>query len=1157
MLSKGDKKMSISDHHFKKVNAECSTKGWIPCTCVNSDDATTWAQRFVMPVFGAVLSRIFSADLLEPMCAILNLVTLKKLELPHQLLELFIKHDEIRGFDDGMNELKDQFFGLSDDKDLLETGSRMLKNRSNMMQGILHFTSSLLHAGYMLSWRKYTILCHKEIMKRTFPMLENNFKLIITTKVSSDDSSSLITMIYDENYTDRKFGGVLTLCSEVKTKMYNLFCAEHSEQKSTKTCLSNIEEFNSIWHYKNTILLPVIKFISAAIKTKIVSCFDQRYHIFSNLRSQLFEMSGNAMLTHMISICQATAHYRTLGMSTSIHWRKFMQKVIEKPHPAFGFYLYEHPMTAGLLGHNFSIFCACSSSLFRRIHLSFKQGGKVEFAQSGNMTIKTYLSFGQNVKHKQLLSELGVNKLSLKKSIDDDPCSFFNRPNSHEVAILNMKLTACGSEVAESLSQQTDSQLHSTAAYVLQDNVVMISKGYLSEESDFRSLVTHLDSVVLSEDEDVDWMFPFCSYYKTVLKLLKDYSKCNLGGKITRRSVFCKLPLYQSFLTRNCTLMDVCRKKWFNILDVRGSKTEHDIVFEHFREKFPWLSDTYELTIEKMPLHDAASLRNFINSQSVQHRTVNVFCPAERSSSVIETLNQIISNTQWKSHKLYSKKTPIVESDVQLMMKDVAVMLWRLSKAPETFGQDVIRERAHSLLSELPDPMEKFDMTKTLLKMNRTELGLCILVHFVNTVVNKNNKEESADENKSGTMSLSRRKKREEEVPSSKSTFQERVLNYVRHYKIGTVGSFHKEQIFNPDTKKWTGLGIYRAEFGGKKAEVTINDDRVISVSCESYSDLRTVSDPLLSYMKQQGWIGESFKVEIKKDGSKVSMSTDAKYWNLKKKRWAVRWSPDVVEVQLSNLLWEVDVITDDLELIISKTGVFKLVTVNTSKSFISIAMNVKDMANTGIEYKYECKDALDAWIYGRTASLDDLLKWFPDDKHKTWCQETLLKRLIIKGVDISAEEQRIFDQRYTKIKDESSLAEVSTDSDDLEDLLDIEFDMDEYQKYVKMSDSEESDNSSMDEMEKLLDDIDEMPLLHFGGSEFEEVDNNSFNMIKAPSVMRITRDYAITSRFWDELIRLASLYKRKIVDIIKGDRLSITLFIERLRIALTAFDDL
>jgi hypothetical protein len=295
MLTKGDQKIRRSDEHFnrvrKKMNSMMSSD-----TVINSDDATTWAQRFVMPVFGCFLSRIFPASLMEPVMFALNLVTDKKLDLPTKLLELYSDKPDIKSTDPAMNELKSQFLGLSDQNDLLVPGTRFLKNRSNMMHGILHYTSSLLHAGYLIMYEDY---CKKFIDNRMRAEGCDNYHYFTTSKVSSDDSSLIQSIVYETRSDNKSSKHYLSVLSELKSKFYNQFCAEQSSYKSTVSCLSGVEEFNSVWYYKNTVLSPIIKFIASSIKSHMNSRMSDRFNSFANLRKDIFENGGN------IGLCQA------------------------------------------------------------------------------------------------------------------------------------------------------------------------------------------------------------------------------------------------------------------------------------------------------------------------------------------------------------------------------------------------------------------------------------------------------------------------------------------------------------------------------------------------------------------------------------------------------------------------------------------------------------------------------------------------------------------------------------------------------------------------------------------------------------------------------------------------------------------------------------
>jgi hypothetical protein len=288
-----------------------------------------------MPVFGAVFSRILPEEYIEPFMYILNLVTNKRLELPSKLLDLFENNRDVESFDPSMAELKKQYLGQTTKHDLVDTKNRFLKNKSNMMQGILHYTSSVVHCGYILLWEKYA----KDRLTHDLQM-HTELHIKITSKVSSDDSSVILSLLHksagkQQNYIiKRRVRSLL----KVKENCYKYFSALQSYEKSTVACTTCIEEFNSLWYYRNTLLTPLIKFVFASIRTHPSSRLSDRFNVFSNLRNNLLENSGSIMLTSLSQLCQVVSHYRTLGSNTNTCWPEFKQLLLNKPHPAFGFF---------------------------------------------------------------------------------------------------------------------------------------------------------------------------------------------------------------------------------------------------------------------------------------------------------------------------------------------------------------------------------------------------------------------------------------------------------------------------------------------------------------------------------------------------------------------------------------------------------------------------------------------------------------------------------------------------------------------------------------------------------------------------------------------------------------------------------------------------
>lgn len=95
----------------------------------------------------------------------------------------------------GLQRLESEFRGEHEGDYLLldKVGSHLLINRSNMMQGVLHFTSSMLHAAHLKLTQEMTYKIITESSAKTTKFLETN-------GCSSDDSYSIKTILYKNNH---------------------------------------------------------------------------------------------------------------------------------------------------------------------------------------------------------------------------------------------------------------------------------------------------------------------------------------------------------------------------------------------------------------------------------------------------------------------------------------------------------------------------------------------------------------------------------------------------------------------------------------------------------------------------------------------------------------------------------------------------------------------------------------------------------------------------------------------------------------------------------------------------------------------------------------------------------------------------------------------
>jgi hypothetical protein len=961
MLTKGDKKLARTDKHFSEVMSHMK-QSKISATVINSDDATTWAQRFIMPVFGCLLSRILPSELLEPCLSVLNMVTNKKLELPHQLLELYDLHPEEAGFDTGMNELKQQYLGLSDQNDLLNPRSRMLKNRSNMMQGILHYTSSLLHSAFMYTWERSSIPMAKSMISSNFGLLKHDVKIISTTKVSSDDSSCIITAICnkDSKFEDSKLSIttkslqiILSVFTEMKGSLYPLFCCKQSAEKSSTSSHSNLEEFNSLWYYKNTLLTPSIKFVVAAVKTHPTSKMDDRFNTFANLRNNLFEHGGSVMLCQVAQYSQMSAHYKTLGLRNNKLWPRFMECLLRSPHPSIGFFLIEHPLCCGMFGHDMSTYMACKNSRFRDIHLGLYKNDEFEFTADGRPTVRTYISFGQSSKYYEFKKKLGVIDLEISEYIENNLINLYRDSSTSEDMLMKLRMSASNPALSESMTFQTDSKLHAASVYVLQDAVILQSKGMMGANHSHKTLFQIEKGFSESSEDDYKWLFPFSNFYESVLNSLKHYKKSSLGAYVYKRSVANKLDVTTDSMIQSVSLFQVVQRKWFSLPEVKGTRYSHEMVWKHYQSKFKWLRNSADETLNESPFSNHMSLRNYIMSVSSKRRTVRTYAPSNVSSSSLDIVRSLIENCQWKGQKLNYVTVETLD-DARSCMQVLTERLWRCLRAPIRHEEKI--SVIEDILSKNADPFANAQLNQSMYELTQGQVALSILIKYS--------------------------KYRDDINVCSKL-----IPSLIERFKLGVVGYFAVRQKLIGGV--YVGPSIYTGTMEGCQVEVHSLNDTVQKIVCKSESELKHLSHTLWDFIKELNW-----NVLHKPDNFRNS------YWDFTTRKIVRNKGSRTVKFVFQEMKPLTALTTDSMRLEITSYDALRIINEDQGRKYtiLSYKINTRDIGSNDT-HSSECEgfdEYLSSWLRSsplEVIKIEDKIKL--DAEFEQWSCDTIRRRLI------------------------------------------------------------------------------------------------------------------------------------------------------------------
>jgi hypothetical protein len=1079
MLTKGKEKLSRTDGHFSEVLANLRPSR-LSATVINSDDATTWAQRFVMPVFGCFLSRILPSEFIEPVMFVLNLVTTKKLELPHQLLNLYEKYPDTYGFDEGMNEMKRQYLNMSEHKDLLNHKSRMLKNTSNMMQGILHFTSSLLHSGFMYVWQDYSELYMSAVLKTQYGMRSKDFSIVTTTKVSSDDSSCIVTITFERKINSTKkvtpatvknVQYMISTLTECKSFLYPLMSCKQSREKSSTSCHSNIEEFNSIWYCKNTLLTPMIKFTAASIRTHPTSKMDDRFSTFANLRKNLFEHSGNIMLCQISQICQLSAHYKTLGMMTNSSFDRYKEVLLRSPHPSLGFFLVEHPLCVGMFGHDYAVYSACANRRFRSLHLGLYEDELFEYTADGKPTVRTYISFGQSKKYFDFKRSLKIVDSEVKDFFDENVINLYMNTKGTEDSLMELLLRASDPSLSESMAFQTDSRLHAASAYILQDKVVMSSKGMMNPTHEHKTFFDLEKELTSSKNSDYKWLFPYSNFYDNVTRLLKNYKSSSLSTYQNKRSVCNKLDILTDNLLQTVTLYQVCQRKWFKLPDVKGTVHSHNVVWEHYRTRFPWLKETVQETLEVSPFSTHVSLRNYLLSISSKKKIVTTYAPSNVVSSPMEIVKSMIENCQWRGQKLNYIKTDKTE-DTDQSLRIITERIWRCLRAPRIENK---KRFITEILRNSTDMFVSSKMTNEIYNLTRNQMALSILIKYV-------------------------------KLQGNPDKIMDIIPSLIQRYSLGVIGQFTEVQSFQDG--QYAGKGEYTGTMEGCRVIIKMHNMSVTEIVAESEVHMRKMSDTIRTFCKEIGLTMVS------------KLRHGMQMWNFRVKRPTklknldscyVRYKPmvNVPEISYKKLSIEADGL-DRIKLLNNDSG--RLYTI------LSFRIKPSDLGR--LEYVEELVDDVDLltshWLRSQpviTKQLEDEI--LSDRTLESWAAQTLRRRLQgrnrLPNLD-SLFDETLVEETETKENKEDNKTEVETSMSAIAMQTFTQEDADEFMELLAFDSDTSSQSSNSETRTELM-----VPLMF---QEFEQEDLSWLLAYKEPSEPRMTFDSAISNKFFDSFIK-------------------------------------
>ncbi|BCK51609.1 replicase [Tulip streak virus] len=685
-LTKGTSKLNSTPNHYNKVRSMKSSTD-VVMSVFDSLDCKTWCQNFTFPAFGNLFSVIFKdwPELSNVIRVVFNMASSKRHEMTESLMSLFIKNQEVDSMSDSMNVLKKEFLN---DGGQLNDGDQSIfvKNVSNFMQGIFHYTSTVLHSSHLIMMSKII----KTYLRSGMPSIKT---VIHTTKASSDDGSSLLTVILKDP-TDKqvlKMRGKLLVSSEILSRSYPLACAWIGIPKSTRFVENGVEEFNSLWSFRNTVLSVPSKFTTAAVCPKITRSTIERQRTDHNSLNSCIENGCSINLSKVIEVLCALNHYTILGLDAHNEqtWKSLSQNMLEVPHPVSWLYISTPRLVGPTLGFDATLYNFLRNpssnsevseesqtrlsrqTLSRRTHYVMTELLAGEFDIKSGFLIQSSIVIGKTDKYRQFL-ERTVNEenyLRIIENLDLEPEVLFRESVSIDEVKDKILLKAKSPGAERAFIFEDESAMHSASAYLLSTPCLTVSKK-IEGTSEWnrrkmsipayialiKSLMTHRESISAVE-----------SHAETLLEMTSLYSD-NLMPIGRRRKVPVKIRFPKTRSVTDVSLQSSAKYMWFS-MNNGFDETLNRISFSEYQKMYPWLKSTYRESVEYVKglgiegnVH--MTMLGLLMTESDTDRTIVFMHSGRKENTIISSYLSCIEYCQAKNARLIRPREVFSKTDL-------------------------------------------------------------------------------------------------------------------------------------------------------------------------------------------------------------------------------------------------------------------------------------------------------------------------------------------------------------------------------------------------------------------------------------------------------------------------------------------------------------
>lgn len=716
-LTNPKRKLPIINNHYNKTRKYARATGRY---CINSNssmDKTKWNQGFMIRAIAAPLFRLLPQKFHGALQTILNMWIGKDIKIPPEVIELLLR--DVRLSSKSYDRLRMEFYGVMEHTEKTRPITRSKFNsyisiKSGFMQGILHYTSSLLHLAF-LSLSKSLLY---KIINKTF----DGASSLISFACSSDDSAMMISLFFKKN---SKFFSVdlINQSDQLERLLHTIeefskfFCMRPSI-KSTVAMLDSVE-FNSEFIFNNTLAVPVLKFVIAANNCLPYESLIDKLNGSYNLISALYSAGFPSFNTHLCQIAQLLLHYKSLGLGLSPLDQEVFIKILKLKDPNYGFFPLDNHLCPGVMGLPFMLYRVYKNTGVLPISPKSLKKETIVSLESGVPSESLQISHGDRRKQKKLLlglqqvTEGGSMKIvqpsdsekfatqldNCMKHVKDEVNSnfelFYRAAETDAELLIKIKLKALMPGVAKSLNsgnvhiQNVSASLYSSHTACMTLNAERFSGSELSRDNP-NKIITKKTSVkvsllkaIVKREQELEQInlsesqtkvleascFPLLKRYEEFDEIADSFNEA-VEQRVARfRSQKNKLDIIPHKSKLPLSLLETVKVIWFGHKNPT-SKTVLERCFSVYQGLFNWLFRSHNETLENSPFSTPTEMFSFLNSINDGGRSIIITCPSIPYSGFRAQISHLIKKNYKQSTILRRPLETHIRSESNKQMKD-------------------------------------------------------------------------------------------------------------------------------------------------------------------------------------------------------------------------------------------------------------------------------------------------------------------------------------------------------------------------------------------------------------------------------------------------------------------------------------------------------